>query len=79
LENADLANAVADNIYTFPFCYRGGATCNDGFLLRTENGLFLFSGSKLDYPMITLAEETVINDFEENPEEDIDELDFSMI
>jgi hypothetical protein len=29
--------------------------------------------------MITLAEETVINDFEENPEEDIDELDFSMI
>jgi hypothetical protein len=47
--------------------------------MRTEAGLFLFSGSKLDYPMITLAEETVIDDFEDDVEEDIDELDFSMM
>lgn len=79
LANDDLANAIGDNIYTFPFCYRGGSTCNDGFLMCNENGLFLFSGSKLDYPMITLAEETIINDFEEDTDVDFDELDFSMI
>jgi len=79
LANTDLADAVGDNIYIFPFSYRGGSTCNDGFLMRTEAGLFLFSGSKLDYPMITLAEETVIDDFEDDVEEDIDELDFSMM
>jgi len=79
LTNTDLADAVGDDIYIFPFSYRGGSTCNDGFLMRTEAGLFLFSGSKLDYPMITLAEETIIDDFEDDVEEDIDELDFSMM
>ena len=79
LANTDLADAVGDDIYIFPFSYRGGSTCNDGFLMRTEAGLFLFSGSKLDYPMITLAEETIIDDFEDEVEEDIDELDFSMM
>jgi hypothetical protein len=29
--------------------------------------------------MITLAEETIIDDFEDEVEEDIDELDFSMM
>ena len=79
LTNTDLADAVGDDIYIFPFSYRGGSTCNDGFLMRTEAGLFLFSGSKLDYLMITLAEETIIDDFEDEVEEDIDELDFSMM
>ena len=79
LANADLAEAVGNDIYIFPFSYKGGTTRNDGFLMRTDAGLFLFSGSKLDYPMVTLAQETVIDDFEEDLEEDLDELDFSMM
>ena len=79
LANTELADAVGDDIYVFPFSYKGGTTRNDGFLMRTDAGLFLFSGSKLDYPLVTLAQETVIDDFEDDLEEDIDELDFSMM
>ena len=79
LANEELAEAVGDDIYIFPFSYKGGTNCNDGFLLRTDAGLFLFSGSKQDYPMVTLAQETFIDDFEEEIEENIDELDFSMM
>ena len=79
LANTELADAVGDDIFVFPFSYKGGTTRNDGFLMRTDAGLFLFSGSKLDYPLVTLAQETVIDDFEDDLEEDIDELDFSMM
>ena len=45
--------------------------------MNTPNGLFLFTGSRQEFPLLTLAEETVIDDNEET-EEDIDDLDFGM-
>ena len=78
LVNADLAAAVGDDIYKFDFSYRGGTNHNDGYLINTPGGLFLFAGDKQEFPLVSLAEETTIDDTEEPVEEEIDELDFSM-
>ncbi|MBR5084650.1 MAG: hypothetical protein IKX33_08615 [Prevotella sp.] len=72
-----LAEAVGDLIYKFDFSYRGGTSHNDAYLMNTPSGLFLFTGNRQEFPLLTLAEETTIDDNEE-PEEDIDELDFGM-
>ena len=68
LVNAELAVAVGDNIYKFEFSY----------LINTPGGLFLFAGDKQDFPLVSLADQTVIDEVEEEVEEEIDDLDFSM-
>lgn len=79
LENPDLAAAVGNDIYRFEFSYRGGTNHNDGYLMNTPGGLFLFAGDKQEFPLVSLAEETTIDDNEPVEEEaSIDELDFSM-
>ena len=78
LVNPDLATAIGDDIYKFDFCYRGGTNHNDAYLMATPAGLFLFAGDKQEFPLVSLAEETTIDDTEEPVEEEIDELDFSM-
>ena len=78
LVNADLAAAVGDNIYKFEFSYRGGSNHNDGYLINTSGGLFLFAGDKQEFPLVSLADQTVIEEVEEEVEEEIDDLDFSM-
>ena len=78
LDNADLAAAVGDDIYKFEFSYRGGTNHNDAYLVTTLVGLFLFAGDRQEFPLVSLAEETTIDDTEEAEEEVIDELDFSM-
>ena len=78
LVNDDLAEAIGDKIYKFDFSYRGGTNHNDGYLINTPSGLFLFTGDKQEFPLVSLAEETTIDDTEEPVEEEIDELDFSM-
>lgn len=50
LVNPELAAAVDDNIYKFEFSYRGGTNHNDGYLINTPGGLFLFAGDKQDSP-----------------------------
>ena len=42
-------------------------------------GLFLFAGSPVDFTPVSLGEEAVIDEAEEEVVDDIDELDFSMI
>jgi hypothetical protein len=78
LVNDDLTEAIGDKIYKFDFSYRGGTNHNDGYLINTPGGLFLFAGDKQEFPLVSLAEETTIDDTEEPVEEEIDELDFSM-
>lgn len=79
LVNPDLAKAVGNDIYRFEFSYSGGTNHNDGYLMNTPSGLFLFAGDKQEFPLVSLAEETTIDDNEPVEEETaIDELDFSM-
>ena len=77
LVNTDLAAAVGDDIYKFDFNYRASTNHNDGYLINTPGGLFLFAGDQQEFPLVALADETTIDDTEE-PEEEIDDLDFSM-
>ena len=79
LDNPDLAAAIGDDIYKFTFNYRESTNHNDAYLLNTPGGLFLFAGDKQEFHLVSLAEETTIDDVEEPVEEDIDELDFSML
>lgn len=78
LVNEELAEAIGNDIYKFEFSFRAGVNHNDAYLLNTPGGLFLFAGDKQQFPLLTLADETTIDDNEE-PEEEIDELDFSML
>ena len=78
LHNPELSEIVGEVIYTFDFSYRGGTSHATGYLLNTSEGLFLFTGYPQEFQMVSLSDETVIDDLEEDIEEDIDELDFSM-
>lgn len=78
LVNAELAAAVGTDIYKFDFAYRAGTNHNFGYLINTPGGLFLFAGDVQEFPLVSLVEQTVIDEVEEEPEEDIDDLDFSM-
>lgn len=78
LVNAELAAAVGDKIYKFEFSYRGGTNHNFGYLINTPGGLFLFAGDEQEFPLVSLVEQTVIDETEEVEEEEIDDLDFSM-
>ena len=78
LVNDDLAEAIGDKIYKFEFNYTKGTNHNDAYLMNTPGGLFLFAGDKQEFPLVSLAEETTIDDTEEAEDESIDELDFSM-
>jgi hypothetical protein len=77
LVNPDLAAAIGNDIYIFDFCYRAGVNHNYGYLMNATGGLFLFAGDKQEFPLLSLVEQTVIDEVEE-VEEEIDELDFSM-
>ena len=61
---------------------RGTMTTTDEALLAQfgAEGLAdaLIAGDRQEFPLVSLAEETTIDDTEEPVEEEIDELDFSM-
>ena len=81
LDNAELASAIGEgDIYAFPFSYRGGLSQDDGFLLKSDGTLFLFTGEKVEFEFIGVAEEGVLDDQNEDTSaEEDDELDFSMM
>lgn len=79
IQNPELAAAVENRIFIFPFSYSGGTTLQDGFLMNCPAGLFLFAGAPVDFTPVSLADEAVIDEGEEVTVDDIDELDFSMI
>ena len=80
LDCAELAAAVGNDIYTFPFSYRGGLSQDEAFLLTSGPMLFLFTGEHTEFEMIGVAEEGILDDNEEETaSEEEDELDFSMM
>lgn len=77
--NDDLAAALGNDIYKFEFSYRGGTNHNDGYLVATPAGVFLFAGDYQDFPFIGLTEDTAIDEAEEAEEEiSIEDLDFGF-
>lgn len=75
---ADLAKAIGNNIYAFPFSCRGGYANADGMLLSNGTTPFIFVGEKAEFEMIGLEQEAVLDEPEEEVTMEEDELDFSM-
>jgi hypothetical protein len=68
-------------IFTFPFSYRGGLEADTGFLLMGQDGnIFFVMGSEAKLQFVGLAQSQGLNEEEESPTEDSDDLmDFGMI
>lgn len=79
LVNPDLAAALGEDIFAFPFNYRTDACPDEGFLLAANGLVYLFSGERIvrDFTGLEETSELEIEDEETPPEED--ELDFSMM
>lgn len=75
IKNDELAAVVGEKIYAFPFSYRGGHTCDEGFLLAANGECFLFCGEKLDFPFLNAPDSGVLDDVEESCEDDDFEFD----
>ncbi|MCQ2223833.1 MAG: hypothetical protein MJZ35_08625 [Bacteroidaceae bacterium] len=74
----ELAKAIGNDIYTFPFSYRGGYDASDGFLLSNGTTPFIFVGTEALFEMIGLEEQAVVDEPDDEVEMEEDELDFSM-
>ena len=80
LGNRDLAAAVGDRIFQFPFNYRADPFPSDGFLLAANGLAYLFTGNRVAREFTGLAEEAALE--EEAPEEaaaEDEDLDFGML
>lgn len=76
-DGEELTQAVGNDIFHFPFSYRGGYEAAEAFLLAKDANLFILSGTKRDYEFVGLEQEGVIDD---DGDFDIDdELDFGMM
>ena len=75
IDNSELAAAAGEKIYAFPFSYRGGHTCDEGFLLAANGVCFLFYGEKTDFPFLNAPDSGVLDDAEENCDDDDFEFD----
>ena len=79
LDNAELAAALGDGIYSFVFNYRADASPSDGYLLASGGQAFLFNGEKTGFEFVGLEEEGTLDESSDEAEAEDDELDFSMM
>lgn len=78
LDAVNLATAIGDSIYTFPFSYRGGFEISKAFLLASDSALFLITGTEASLEYIGIDQSGVLDD-DTDDNEFADELDFSMM
>ena len=77
-EVSELAAALGNDIYSFPFSYRGGYESANGFLLSNGAVPFIFVGTEAQFEYIGLEEQAVLDEPTDEVEIEEDELDFSM-
>ena len=77
--SAELISAIGDDIYKFPFSYRGGYEAAEGFLLANGNSAYIFVGSPAQFDFVGLEEQGVLDEPDDESEIDEDELDFNMM
>lgn len=73
-----LAAALGNDIYMFPFSYRGGYEASNGFLISNGTVPFIFVGTEAIFDFIGLEEEATLDEPADEVEMEEDELDFSM-
>lgn len=76
-EGLILASKIGDNIYRFPFSYRGGFEWSTAFILANGPTTFILVGSDGSYDYIGLEQHGKLDTLEEELSLE-DDLDFSM-
>ena len=67
-------------IYTFEFNYRADYEGDPAFVVENDGELFVLVGKKIEFEMIGLADEGVLDEItDEASQEEEDEFDFSMM
>ncbi len=79
LDNRELAAAVGDRIFQFPFNYRADPFPSDGFLLAANGLAYLFTGNRVAREFIGLAEEAALEEAPEEAAAEDEDLDFGML
>jgi len=76
---SELVAALGNDIYTFPFSYRGGAEASEAFLLASGNTPYIFVGQEAQFDFVGLEDQGVLDEPEDESMMEDDELDFSML
>lgn len=67
-----------DQIYTFPFSYRGGVEHDDAFVIGANNEAFMITGKKSNFEFLKLNQAAVLDSGEER-DISADDLDFDLL
>lgn len=73
-----LDHLAGDDIFTFPFSYRGGLEYDKAFVLGAENEAFMVVGKPAEFVFLKLNQATVLDSVEEQ-EVSVDDLDFDLL
>ena len=76
--NAELAQTLGNDIWSFNFNYSAGYTSSRAFLLSNGMDCFIITGDKADFEMISLEEQGVLDEEDDEMTSEDDELDFSL-
>jgi hypothetical protein len=76
LDNCNLGQVLGKDIYMFDYCYRASYEPSSAFILASEGIAYMLVGYKAQFEMLSLSEETCLDEDEDEQDEDID---FSMI
>ncbi|HLA96804.1 MAG TPA: hypothetical protein VK612_13865 [Pyrinomonadaceae bacterium] len=68
----------SDQIFTFPFSYRGGVEHDDAFVLGANNEAFMVTGKKSNFEFLKLNQAAVLDAGEED-DISTDDLDFDLL
>ncbi len=73
-----LDHLSGDDIFTFPFSYRGGIEYDKAFILGADNEAFMVVGKPAEFVFLKLNQATVLDSVEEQ-EVSVDDLDFDLL
>lgn len=81
-EDSDLGylkdHLASNQIYTFPFSYRGGIEHDDAFVIGSDGESFMVTGKKSSFHFVKLNQAAVLDSAEEQ-EISGDDLDFDLL
>jgi len=81
-ENGDIAYLLdhldGEQIFTFPFSYRGGIDYDKAFVLGAEKEAFMVVGKQAEFKFLSLNQAVTLDTTEEQEVSD-DDLDFDLI
>lgn len=68
-----------EQIFTFPFSWRGGLEYDNAFVLGADNEAFMVVGKAAEFQFLKLNQATTLLDATEEEEISADDLDFDLI